>query len=147
MSTQFTAAIHQGPRRADVMGLLESAALPTSDLTDEDMTNFFYAGPATALVGIVGVQFYGPDALLRSLVVTSAHRTKGLGQRLIEHAEQHARRRGAATIYLLTTTAELFFRSRGYVVTSRDSAPPAIRSTPEFAGLCPASSALLSKPI
>ena len=35
------------------------------------MKDFFYAGPATAPVGIVGLQFYGSDALLRSLVVSS----------------------------------------------------------------------------
>jgi amino-acid N-acetyltransferase len=138
-------AIHQAPRRADVIRLLESAALPTSDLTDEHMKDFFYAGLATDPTGIVGVQFFGADALLRSLVVSTSHRTQGLGQKLVEHAEQHARDRGAAAIYLLTTTAESFFRSRGYTVTSRDSAPPAIRSTPEFASLCPASSAFLSK--
>jgi amino-acid N-acetyltransferase len=91
------------------------------------------------------VQFYGSSALLRSLVVTSAHRARGLGQRLVEHAEQHARERGAGTVYLLTTTAEAFFRARGYAITPRESAPAAIRSTPEFAGLCPASSAFLSK--
>ena len=138
-------AIQQAPRRADVIGLLESASLPTSDLADGDMTDFFYAGPSSAPIGIVGLQFYGSDALLRSLVVSASHRAQGLGQKLVEHAEEHARTRGVATIYLLTTTAEQFFRSRGYVVTSRDSAPPAIRSTPEFAGLCPASSAFLSK--
>lgn len=138
-------AIHQTPRRVDVIGLLESAALPTSDLTDDHMKDFFYVGPATAPIGIVGVQFYGADALLRSLVVTSAHRTRGLGQGLVERAEQHARERGAATVYLLTTTAESFFRLRDYVVTPRDRAPAAIRSTPEFAGLCPANSAFLSK--
>jgi amino-acid N-acetyltransferase len=109
------------------------------------MKDFFYVGPATALIGIVGVQLYGADALLRSLVVTSAHRTHGLGRSLVEHAEHHARARGAATVYLLTTTAESFFRLRGYVVTPRDCAPAAIRSTAEFAGLCPASSAFLSK--
>jgi amino-acid N-acetyltransferase len=139
------AAIHQAPRRADVIGLLESASLPTSDLSDGDMTDFFYAGPSGAPIGIVGLQFYGSDALLRSLVVSASHRAQGLGQELVEHAEQHARTRGVATVYLLTTTAEHFFRSRGYVVTPRDSAPPAIRSTPEFASLCPASSAFLSK--
>jgi len=138
-------AIHQAPRRANVVGLLESASLPTSDLSDGDMGDFFYAGPATAPIGLVGIQFYGSDALLRSLVVNAAHRAQGLGQQLVEHAEQHARTRGVATVYLLTTTAEHFFRSRGYVVTPRDSAPPAIRSTPEFASLCPASSAFLSK--
>jgi len=138
-------AIGQAPRRGDVIGLLESASLPTSDLSDGDMRDFFYAGPATAPIGIVGVQFYGSDALLRSLVVSPSHRALGLGQQLVEHAEQHARARGVATVYLLTTTAEHFFRSRGYVVTPRNAAPPAIRSTPEFTGLCPASSAFLSK--
>lgn len=138
-------AIYQAPLRADVVRLLESASLPTSDLSDDDMRDFFFAGPATAPVGIVGLQFYGSDALLRSLVVSTAHRARGLGHRLVEHAEHHAREHGATIVYLLTTTAESFFRSRGYVVTPRESAPPAIRSTPEFAGLCPASSAFLSK--
>jgi amino-acid N-acetyltransferase len=139
------ASIHRAPRYADVTGLLASASLPTSDLSDSDMKDFFYAGPATAPIGIIGLQFYGSDALLRSLVVTSTQRGQGLGQRLVEQAEQHARERGATTVYLLTTTAEAFFRSRGYTDTPRNSAPPAIRSTPEFAGLCPASSAFLSK--
>jgi amino-acid N-acetyltransferase len=138
-------AIHRAPQRLDVTRLLEAASLPTSDLSDEHMRDFFYAGPATAPIGIVGLQFVGCDALLRSLVVTPAHRTQGLGRRLVEHAEQHARERGAVCVYLLTTTAEAFFRSRGYVVTPRESAPEAIRSTPEFSGLCPASSAFLSK--
>lgn len=137
--------IHRAPRHADVVRLLEKAGLPTSDLADEHMQDFFYAGPATAPIGVVGVQLYGTDALLRSLVVLEEHRAHGLGQALVERAERHARERGAATIYLLTTTAEKFFRSRDYAVTSRDSAPSAIRSTPEFAGLCPASSAFLSK--
>jgi amino-acid N-acetyltransferase len=137
--------VHRGPGHSEVTRLLESASLPTSDLSGQDMKDFFYAGPAGAPIGIVGMQFYGPDALLRSLVVASAQRKQGLGQRLVEEAEQHARERGATTVYLLTTTAEAFFRSRGYVVTPRDNAPPAIRSTPEFAGLCPASSAFMSK--
>jgi amino-acid N-acetyltransferase len=137
--------IHRGPLLTEVVRLLESAALPTVDLIDEHMRDFFYAGPANAPVGVVGLQFHGTDALLRSLVVTNAHRTQGLGGRLVEYAEQCARERGAATIYLLTTTAEPFFRSRGYVLTARETAPAAIRSTPEFAGLCPASSAFLSK--
>lgn len=99
-------AIHQAPLRADVVRLLESASLPTSDLSDDDMRDFFCAGPATAPVGIVGLQFYGSDALLRSLVVSSAHCARGLGHRLFEHAEHHAREHGATTVYLLTATAK-----------------------------------------
>jgi amino-acid N-acetyltransferase len=138
-------AIQRAPRHADVVRLLESASLPTTDLSNEDMKDFFYAAAAAEPVGIVGLQFFGSDALLRSLVVSPALRAKGLGQKLVEHAERHARERGATAVYLLTTTAEAFFRSRGYSVTPRDSAPPAIRSTPEFSSLCPASSAFLSK--
>ena len=140
-----SSVIGQGPRRPDVVRLLMRADLPTSDLTDEHMADFFYAGPAMSPTGIVGVQFFGSDVLLRSLVVDTSHRTSGLGSKLVEHAERHARERGANTVYLLTTTAESFFRARGYVPTPRDHAPAAIRSTPEFTGLCPASSAFLSK--
>ena len=48
--------------------------------------------------------------------------------------------RWRSTVYLLTTTAGIVLSVPRLLVTPRDSAPPAIRSTPEFAGLCPASS-------
>jgi amino-acid N-acetyltransferase len=48
-------------------------------------------------------------------------------------------------MYLLTTTAETFFERRGYRRVDRIQAPPAIKLTPEFAGLCPASSAFMIK--
>jgi len=137
--------IHFAPDRTAVLQLLESASLPTSDLGEADMNDFLHVGSRDAPIGIVGVQFFGADALLRSLVVNEEHRAHGLGRLLVERAEQHARERAATTIYLLTTTAEAFFLARGYNVASRDSAPAAIRATPEFAGLCPASSAFLSK--
>jgi hypothetical protein len=79
MLTEF--AIQQAPRRADVIPLLEGAALPTSDLTDETMKDFFCVGPVAAPVGIVGVQFYGADALLRSLVVNARRQGASTAQR------------------------------------------------------------------
>jgi amino-acid N-acetyltransferase len=137
--------IERAPRLCDVVQLLEGAQLPSSDLNEAHMHDFFYAGPANAPIGVVGVQLHGADALLRSLVVSSSHRAQGLGGQLVQHAEEYARRRGASAVYLLTTTAESFFRSRGYAPASREGAPAAIRSTPEFASLCPASSAFLCK--
>lgn len=127
------------------MRLLESVGLPASDLTDEHMHAFFYAGSASAPDAIVGVETYGAVALLRSLVVATALRKQGLGQCLVTKAEQYAKEHGARTVYLLTTTAESFFLARGYSPAAREAAPPSIRSTTEFAGLCPASSAFLSK--
>jgi amino-acid N-acetyltransferase len=109
------------------------------------MEHFFYVGSAESPDAIVGVELHGAHALLRSLVVSPERRAQGLGKKLVEHAEAHARQHGAVTMYLLTTTAERFFLTNGYVTTPRDSAPSGIRSSREFASLCPASSAFLSK--
>jgi N-acetylglutamate synthase-like GNAT family acetyltransferase len=48
-------------------------------------------------------------------------------------------------IFLLTTTAEAFFARRGYGRIAREHAPESIRTTCEFADICPASSALMVK--
>jgi amino-acid N-acetyltransferase len=137
--------IHRRPARQAAAALLESAGLPVSDLTDAYMEHFFYVGPASAPIGLVGVEMCGMDALLRSLVVNPEHRSAGLGQTLVAHAESHARGQGARAIYCLTTTAEAFFRRRGYVDADRDRAPTAVRETREFSAICPASSAFLVK--
>ncbi len=118
---------------------------PLPDLTDAHMADFFYCGSAGAPVGLVGLEFRGNDALLRSLVVASERRDSGLGSALVEKAESHARTRAAHSIFVLTTTAETFFKSRGYVPADRATAPEAVRSSREFADLCPASSAFLVK--
>jgi amino-acid N-acetyltransferase len=48
-------------------------------------------------------------------------------------------------LYLLTTTAERYFKEHGYEAVDRASAPPDIQGTRQFAGLCPASSAFMVK--
>jgi amino-acid N-acetyltransferase len=145
-----TMDVHAGvisrvPALPGAIHLLASAGLPASDLTDAHMDTFFYAGSALAPDAMIGIEIFGPDALLRSLVVSPALREHGLGRLLVDKAEQYARQHGVSTIYLLTTTAEKFFLARGYSSAKREAAPSSIRSTPEFAGLCPASSAFLSK--
>lgn len=140
-------SIHPRPPRNAAAALLESSGLPSADLTDAHMEHFFYCGPKTAPLGLVGIEMCGNHALLRSLVVAPERRATGLGAQLVAHAEAHARAQGAQSIYLLTTTAESFFRRHGYVAAARDDAPPAIRATREFADICPASSAFLFKRI
>ncbi|HEU5135323.1 MAG TPA: arsenic resistance N-acetyltransferase ArsN2 [Steroidobacteraceae bacterium] len=138
-------AIHARPSLAAARALLEAAQLPTADLTPDHCERFFYQGPPDAPTGLVGLELFGDVALLRSLVVRPTVRAAGLGSALLRHAEGFARSTEVNTVYLLTTTAEEFFTRRGYVRTARESAPPAIRTTREFAGICPASSAFMSK--
>ena len=64
---------------------------------------------------------------------------------MLAAAETTAGDLGAARLHLLTTTAERFFTGRGFVAADRESAPPAIRQTREFADLCPASAVYLTK--
>lgn len=123
--------------------LLAAAQLPTEDLTAAHCDHFFFAGSPGDPTGLVGLEIFGNVALLRSLVVAPERRGTGEGAALLQHAENHARAEGVATVYLLTTTAEAFFAKHGYQRASRDSAPAAIRATREFADICPASSAFM----
>jgi len=133
------------PPLAAAVALLQAAELPIEDLTDSHLEHFFMAGDPESPVGVVGLELFGRHALLRSLVVDPQIRATGIGSRLVEHVEAHARAHGAEAVYLLTTTAEGFFGKRGYARTERSSAPESIRGTREFASLCPASSALMIK--
>jgi amino-acid N-acetyltransferase len=140
-----TEIFRQQPPLSAVVGLLKSVNLPASDLTDEHLVHFFYAGTEVDPTGLVGLELCGENALLRSLVVTPGGRSKGLGSALVTRAEGYARQHRARSIYLLTTTAEAFFKRRGYVAVLRESAPVEIKATREFSDICPASSAFLTK--
>jgi amino-acid N-acetyltransferase len=130
---------------AAIRELLTASALPTSDLTPPLLDKFFVCRAGSSLVGTIGLEFKGDDALLRSLAVSPSHRGKGLGAELVRRVESHAVARGVKALYLLTTTAERFFAGRGYGVISREAAPEEIRGTAEFSTLCPSTSVCMMK--
>ena len=144
-SPMTSLVIHSSPSLASAVELLQRVGLPTTDLTEAYLAHFFYCGPPSTPSGLIGLELHGSDALLRSLVVTPELRSSGLGGALVDHVEVYASGAGVRSIYLLTTTAELFFRRRGYVLADRLSAPARIRRTSEFADICPASSAFMVK--
>ncbi|HEY3784108.1 MAG TPA: arsenic resistance N-acetyltransferase ArsN2 [Steroidobacteraceae bacterium] len=137
--------IHPTPPLDSATALLGAVGLPASDLTERHLDDFLYCGPAESLQGLVGLEIYGHDALLRSLAVSPQSRRTGMGAALVQHAERHALGKGVRTVYLLTTGARTFFEELGYGHTTRESCPLAIRSTQEFASLCPETSAILMK--
>jgi amino-acid N-acetyltransferase len=137
--------IQRGPSLRGVIALLQAAGLPTSDLTEGHLSSFLFSGSSADPNGIVGLEFLGSEALLRSLVVTPALRATGLGVALVNHAEAYARGVGVDSMFLLTTTAESFFKRLGYITTDRSTAPVSIGATREFADICPASSAFMVK--
>ncbi|KGM55525.1 hypothetical protein N800_14560 [Lysobacter daejeonensis GH1-9] len=140
----MTHPIHPIDQSQVVEALLSVNHLPTSDLRDGNV-RLFGCEADNKLCGVVGLEMHAHVALLRSLVVPATERGKGLGAALIAHAELFAAQQGVDTIYLLTTTAAVFFERYGYGHVARESAPAAIAGTHQFSELCPSSSAFMAK--
>ncbi|UPV73083.1 arsenic resistance N-acetyltransferase ArsN2 [Halorussus limi] len=127
-----------------VEALLKANGLPHSDVRLES-GRFFVASADAAVVGIGGVETYGSNGLLRSVVVPESKRGRGYGTSLCDALEDRAQANGVETLYLLTTTAAAFFRRRGYEEVERERVPASIRQTTEFADLCPSSATCMRK--
>lgn len=137
--------IVRSPEENAVKRLLAESGLPTADIAAGHMEHFFGCGAPSGLAGVVGLELYGNAGLLRSLAVAAPERGRGLGKRLVAHAERYAQEHGVKEVYLLTTTAEAFFSRLGYRRVERDAVPDAIKATREYAGICPASSAVMTR--
>ena len=126
--------------------LLESNGLPSDDLTEELLQSFLVLCDEGRVLGVIGLELHGGVALLRSLVVAEEFRGRNHGAALTSAAESLARRLDVVSIYLLTTSAETFFQSRGYRRISREAAAPQIQTTSQFSALCPSTAVLMVKP-
>jgi amino-acid N-acetyltransferase len=128
-----------------VVALLEGCGLPTGDVTEAMLASFCIAEADGRVVGTAGLEAFGAVGLLRSLAVAEARRGAGLAARLVDWCEAEARRHGAETAYLLTTTAAEYFRKRGYADVPREAVPAAVGGHAQFRSLCPASATCLRK--
>lgn len=126
----------------NVERLLEASSLPTDGVAAA-LSGFIVAESGEGIVGVVGLELCGEHALLRSTAVDSAYRDRGLGRALVERIIAQAESRNIRALYLLTTSAERYFPSFGFVTTRRDSVPAPVRATAEFEGACPASATVM----
>ena len=129
-----------------VEALLVASSLPTDGVA-ASLGSFLVAEHDGAIVGVVGVEQCCGYGLLRSTAVDAAWRSRGLGRQLVERAIAGAESQGLQALYLLTTTAERYFPSFGFAVTTRDTVPAAVRDTVEFASACPASAVVMVRPL
>jgi amino-acid N-acetyltransferase len=131
-----------GENVGDLAATLHEARLPHADLAGADK-RFFCASVDGAIVGYVGLEIYGTDALLRSAVVFRAARGNGYGRQMVDALLEIAFEVGVQRVWLLTETATGFFEKAGFVRAPRSLAPPAIAATEEFAAICPGSAAFM----
>ena len=128
-----------------IVALLADANLCHDDLTSDHMADCITVYDDAQLIGAVGLEVFGQDALLRSLIVAPNLRGKSVGGQLVDAIETHARLKNVSTLFLLTTTADLFFEHRGYKRIDRDSVADDIGKTTEFASFCPDSAVCMRK--
>jgi amino-acid N-acetyltransferase len=125
--------------------LLKDGGLPYQDIDAAHLNNFLVAIAGKEVLGAVGLERYGNDGLLRSLVVRPESRWTGLGTQLAAAMEEHAKKLGVTNLYLLTMTAPDFFARRGYAELARSGAPKALQETTEFSTLCPSQAVCMHK--
>lgn len=121
----------------DLAATLREAELPHQDLGGKSK-RFFCASVAGEIVGYVGLEISGPEALLRSAVIFIRARRQGLGRAMIERLLALAGEYGIERVWLLTTSAPGFFAKLGFDDVERATVPPAIAASEEFTDLCPA---------
>jgi amino-acid N-acetyltransferase len=131
----------------DMTRLLQENRLPTADLSHDLLKDFLVAADDKGIAGVVGLVNLGETALLRSLCIHPTHRHRGLGQELTERILRHGRLAGVRKFFLLTETAENFFKLLGFRRIDRNTAPLAITETDEFNRLCPVSASLMIREV
>jgi amino-acid N-acetyltransferase len=138
----------QGPRifaqpladweRDGLKASLARVGLPVDDVDDPDLL-FWRFESDDVPAGFAGIEIFGQDALLRSLVTLPPVRRRGIGTAMVAKMETEARARGASAIYLVADGNTAFFAKLGYAPCGRDGVPTAIAASAQFVRLCSAS--------
>jgi amino-acid N-acetyltransferase len=126
--------------------LLQSESLPSIDLPNE-LPHFFVKTERNEIVGTIGLELYGGAALLRSMIVHPTYRNMGIASELIDELTHEAKKERVHHLFLITNTAEEFFRRKGFHKVDKKDVHEEVLQSQEFNGLCPASSAIMMKEI
>ena len=121
-----------------IKALLVANGLPVAGVDDHWKT-FIVARDGGKIVGCGGAEAYQFAALIRSVAVDPDYRSSGIGRRIVRQLLDRLASRGLREFYLLTTTAEEYFKKRGFKPIDRDEVHPQLLSSREFQDACPAS--------
>ena len=117
----------------EVLMLLAASGLG-ADGVAEHIADFLLAREGRRLIGAAALEDYGVAGLLRSVAVVANRRGWGLGRYLTCALIEHARQRGHTAVYLLTDTAEAYFKRFGFRPVERSVVQPAVLASVQFSG-------------
>ncbi len=125
----------------DFKNALAGADLPTDDIEDEGRTFFRFVSEDTQTVGFAGLEACEGDQLLRSLVVLSDQRGKGVGRAAVKAVLTQVE--PGSDVFLATTNASPFFARLGFIEVLRENLPAAVLATRQLSSLCPSSATIM----
>jgi amino-acid N-acetyltransferase len=120
----------------EVLALLGASDLPVSDLDPWRVELLAAHGQDGSLVGCVGIERQGSQALLRSLAVDSAYRGRGVGAVLIGAALEFVDA-GTTEAYAITLDAEDYLLRFGFRQVDRAEVSGEVTQSSEFTSTCP----------
>lgn len=129
-----------------ILDLLSKCELPEEGFK-EHLASALIARSGQAVIGSAALELYGSFALLRSVAVAPANRSKGLGKRLVASALELARQKSVERVFLLTMTAADYFPKFGFRPIERTRIPSAVQQSVEFTSACPASAVAMELPL
>ncbi len=148
MRSNLKIEVAKNSDHAAILVLLQNVNLPPDGI-ELHLNNFLIirhpeavAGPEF-LIGSVGLEIYQDSALLRSLAVHPDFQGLGLGTRLVDNIIEIARGKGINRLFLLTDTAEEYFKKKGFARVTRDKVPDDMKQSIEFTTLCTSAPSML----
>ena len=129
--------------RQAVEALLEMEGLCFNDINNEEV-HLFEVKSNKEVIGYFGYELYDNNALFRSMVVAPEFRKKGYGKLIWDEAKERLVNEHVDKVFLLTNTADQFFKTQGFVEIPRASVPKDIASTTEFIEFCPSDSTCMT---
>ena len=120
----------------EILKLISDNNLPVSDILPGKQL-FVVAEADKQLVGCAGLELYGEKGLFRSLAVRKVNRNMKTGRNLLDVVIALSRENAVKQLYLLTTTADLYFNRMGWQTIERTEVPEELRATTEFLSVCP----------
>jgi amino-acid N-acetyltransferase len=95
------------------------------------------------ILGVVGLEVYDSQGLLRSVAVIKSMHDQGYGTALANYAIGEAKKSQVQDLFLLTTTAPAFFKKLGFKEESREKIAGNITNSIEFKIACPKTAILM----
>ena len=120
-----------------IQNLLTLVNLPFEGVK-EHISNFFVYKDkqSNSVNGCIGLELYSRYALLRSAAVHPENQGQGIGKKLTEKIISHAIEIGVEKIFLITNTAENYFKKKGFTIIPMSKVPEEVKRSVEFTFQC-----------